>query len=372
MAVSRAIAAIVGCLMLAGVAFVAVSPSTSSSPTDISVPSTDASATTMDAKLGHCSNHSDCTSNNCAGGNCCGLYVEDCVACGADGRCEACKDGFFLGVSGCTKPFGSGQICFEDEMCESGTCRGLPAYSTEKHCCATDVASSCPQCSSSGTCKLPPGGSCVHTSNCTSDSCEGSFCCSESTAAECSQCTETGDCSECNDGFYVLDGKCEPKLSPGEACNATNAACLSGACAGVTRNLTRCCRDDVEACLQCGSLGTCITDSLKPAGADCSSALDCSSGVCNEHSRCCGGYGCAACDMSGVCTQCDEVSFLTNGTSTCQPRIFNGNCTDDDKCLSGSCAGGACCSPGVNNCTQCDADGACTCLLYTSPSPRDS
>jgi len=214
----------------------------------------------------------------------------------------------------------AGDWCDGDSDCDSGNCLG------NNKCCNTACTDPCYECSSSTSyiCTLKSSG---RPNGCT--------------------CSTGGQCSS----GHCVDGVC------------CNTACTSD-------------------CYEC-STGTCtIKSSNRPNSCPCDRGNECSSGVCIDDDSSCGGM--AECQTPGVsyngyCCSDDSSHQWTNDGIITKTGPSSWHCDEEiaaydntyywtgcdtlgstgDECDGGSLSGGFI------------ASGICTCLLYTSPSPRD-
>ena len=121
------------------------------------------------------------------------------------------------------------------------------------------------------------------------------------------------------------------------------------------------CPDDSDAC----TTDLCNQDTGCYAPVQCNDNNDCTIDYCNPVLGCVFEGG--DCDDGNPCTQ------DTCGPEGCINTLIV--CNDNNPCTVDSCAVEA--APGIaaGECQfdtiECDDGDACTCLLYTSPSPRD-
>ena len=158
------------------------------------------------------SNGSECTSNNCVDGFCCGTTCGgSCVSCGLSGSEGTCT------------PYMNGQD--PESECVGNT-----------------------SCDGSGSCALFGNGTVCTLTNgneCTSGNCVDGFCCNAGTCGTCESCGVTGQEGLCNNVMQLsqdpgtcdgaadaCDGSGSCKLTNGETC-AGNGDCASDNCGGL-------------------------------------------------------------------------------------------------------------------------------------------
>ncbi|HMY17251.1 MAG TPA: VCBS repeat-containing protein, partial [Polyangium sp.] len=331
-----------------------------------------------------CTDKSQCLSNYCADGVCCGnICNQFCTACttakkgyGYDGVCEPiasgrdleneCNPGECNGAAACNQPQtpqANGTTCASGGQCASGHC-------VDGVCCDTACAGSCTACTAAkkgggvngtcgniaantdpdkecgagrcggnGLCRYYNGAPCTSTAQCFSNYCADGFCCGNIC---------TGSCMACSNSKkgYGYDGVCENIVGGRDPDNE----CNPGECSGS------------GACNQ--------PQTPQPNGAACLIASQCVSGFCIDGVCCdksCSGL-CEACTTAkkggganGTCgpiaNSADPDNECTNGecsgAGTC--KYYNGvPCTSTAECISNYCADGFCCGNICNlSCMAC-------------------
>ena len=330
-----------------------------------------------------CAMNTDCASNFCVDGVCCG---------------EACTDG-----------------CKACSMAKTGTVSGTCAFVSGN----TDPDNECAStadCNGAGVCELANGLTCTTNTQCASGSCVDGFCCNMACSGSCQACSAAktggadGTCgpvsantdpdNECL-GAADCDGANACELALGGTCTL-GAQCASGFCTdGVCCNET--CSGTCRACNVGGSMGTCtnVPSNQDPAnecvGGDCNGAGVCEVGngvMCTQGSQCASG-NCvdgvccnALCD--GACEACSAAktggvdgtcSFITidsdpdnecalaecNGTGACEVAL-GASCTQGSQCATGFCADSVCCDGScTGGCESCNQGGLLgTCVPHSS------
>eukprot|EP01043_Picozoa_sp_COSAG02_P024184 COSAG02_NODE_1314_length_13316_cov_55.343800_8_plen_891_part_00 len=182
-------------------------------------------------------------------------------------------------------------------------------------------------------CAISCGGVCDDTPECgTRDG--GSAACCMSTIEE-----EGRACRSSWDVACVI-----PRRGDGGAC-ITNDDCSSGSC-----KTGRCCNaygqsEGTLACDLSGNALACATGFAR-RGVECISACECSP-------------GCLECSC-GTCSSCSAEHFLIDGI--CHPKVTAGQeCSTDEQCSTGRCAGGNCCDVEriADGCIDCNFRGLC-------------
>jgi cysteine-rich repeat protein len=310
-----------------------------------------------------CNDGNACTTgDHCTGGTCAGAPV----VCTASDQCHTagtCDPGSGT-CSNPSKPDGvncdDGNKCTTGDQCRSGVCMSGAAVV----CTASDQCHTAGSCNpGTGTCSnpsKPDGASCDDGSKCTAvDQCQGGQCVGGSPVV-CSALDQCHRAGTCDSGT----GACSnPARSDGTPCDDGNActlrdACQAGACVG-------------GAPANCDDGDPCTTDSCDPVnGCNHVSVSGCRR--CNTAADCADGNPCTddAC-QGGTCV-------YTNNTASCD----DGNkCTTGDQCQGGQCRGtpvscgaadqchttgicdpstGACFNPSKPDGTACDDGNECT------------
>ncbi len=264
-----------------------------------------------------CGAPSDCCSNNCNGGHCCGpgeTWTGTC--CAAAGVCVCQGDGY--------------SPCGSNPECCSGNCNG-------NHCCPTGTTWDGTCCKSgAGVCVCMGGAAdCTTTPCCGALLCSNSHCCPGGTEwlpAGCCGNPLTGQCNCQGDGY-------SPCGSNPECCSNN---CNGGHCCPTGTNWfgapDNCCKDPLGNCISNmgGFSWYCLGGTTTPPPSSCGT------GGCEPAK----GETCASCP--GDCGVCAPV--CPNGI--CEPPTENCNTCGDCSCV----APGSSCSPTTNTC--CQGDGA--------------
>jgi hypothetical protein len=185
----------------------------------------------------------------------------------------------------------------------------------------------------------------------------GHVCCDSS----CGVCDDAADCAARDGGSAACcavtieaegracrsswDVACMiPRRGDGGVCT-TNDDCSSASC-----KTGRCCNayGQSEGTVACDLSGNALTcgDGFVRRGIECVSACECSP-------------GCEDCSC-GTCNSCSDAHYLTDGV--CHPKSTAGQeCSDDEQCSTGRCAGGNCCDTNrlADGCVDCNFRGLC-------------
>ncbi|MDI1433526.1 hypothetical protein [Polyangium sorediatum] len=241
----------------------------------------------------NCNGASDCLSNFCVDGVCCGSS-----SCGA---CQACNVPGML-----------------------GSCSNVPSGQDDGPCSGDQ------SCDGNGGCKTDLGKTCMMASQCLSTNCVDSVCCNSACTGTCQACNVSGSVGMCSnipsgtdDNFPVnacvgndksCDGMGECKGDLGGTC-ASAADCLNAPCVdGV------CCESECDttcfSCNQAGNLGQC-----EPVAKYAEDTFPANACVGNK--------------------SCDGTN---DGANAC--KLDDGqNCSSDSDCVSNKCPGGNNCMP---------------------------
>lgn len=304
-----------------------------------------------------CDEDSDCTSNHCQNGFCCGSG--DCCS-----RASDCSAGTYGEPARCL----SASTCQgerRDPVCTNNQC-SLGGVVDDDSGCAGQL---------SNTCGLYPSVSCTAMQSQPPDQ-----------AGLCPMSCTTS--AQCDAGAFCSGGVCTPRGMPGDACTMTTQCqdgtqCVDGVCC------TTSCTGLCVACNVPGSLGTCspVPSNQDPAGecgmVSCSSYYWGWTGALNDmcYRRSDAPASAVFCDGAGACQDaadvcpsrsqgtlqinCDDVC-QTENTSTCMSTTA-GTC-NNSPAGSQSCGVGACqrtvalcnagtqvtCTPGSPSAEVCD------------------
>lgn len=225
-----------------------------------------------------------------------------------------------------------------------------------------------------------------------------------------SNCSSSADCAI---GSVCVAGSCQPLLESGQACTSGEQCksnyCVDGVCCSTA------CNGQCEACDVAGKVGSCSPVSGAPHGkreacatdgslcggscdgihplacaypaaetscrdASCANSQATLAASCNGKGACpvvqtqpCGAQGCDTTQCKGDCVSnsgCDTNSYCSAGI--CKPKFSNGAvCSTDDRCLSGYCVDGVCCSDACDGqCEACDITGKVGICSPVSGKPR--
>ncbi|MBI4956796.1 MAG: hypothetical protein HY908_32565 [Myxococcales bacterium] len=302
-----------------------------------------------------CTVGSQCTSNNCVDGVCCGsTCTGTCRACSqdktgaTDGTCADIPVGQDPDVE-CAPP----QTCDGDAGCafSCGQQPSPPAGSCPAACTGGCSSGTCIiDCNDSGQCSsqtlaCPPGFACEVQ-------CGGSQACDGATI----------DCPDLYACQVLCTGSCANAIV---ACGSgtCDLACGGNRCAGavVTCGQNRCtasCQGGTSfPSVTCG--GSCDCGSCQHAlGTSCAQGTECQSGSCVDGVCCdaaCAGL-CEACDLGGSTGTCTAVpagqdpksectgSATCDGNRTCSLKALGDSCNQAAQCQSGACAENVCCN----------------------------
>ncbi len=265
-----------------------------------------------------CDEDSDCASNHCQNGFCCG--GGDCCA-----RASDCSAAAYGEAARCL----SGSTCQgerRDPICNaSSQCALGPIVDDDSGCVGT----------LSNTCGLYPSVNC--SADATQPSDQASLC-----AMTCSSS------ADCDMGAYCTGGACTPRGNPGDACTGSaqcndGLSCVDGVCC------TSSCTGSCMACNVPGNLGTCAP---VPAGTD--PAAECGGFSCGGYYAGWTGDQCylradapasaVSCDGSGACEVAADVcptrpqgALTLNCDDVCQSPT-SGTCNGT---LAGACSNAA-------------------------------
>lgn len=332
----------------------------------------------------------------------------------ASGRCNSrcvtsadCADGVACVNSNCG-PKLDGQPCTANQDCLNLNCVKDSAAGSGI-CCNTACAGACRSCS------IP--GSLGRCSSVAAGAPDPRLMCTDMTAATCGtdgKCNGAGECRLYPAGTVCAGEACAADLYTAVSTCSGAGACTKPAatsCSPYHCNADRCfnaCTSNAQCVAPntCGMNGLISSCGLKPLGAKCSAAAECSSNFCVEGVCCnnsCGGacQSCAnatgtcgavavgtadplcgpaapPCGRTGLCaaggtcavtatgTSCGDGDAC-NGTEVCQGGaciITAGSavvCHALDQChLAGTCTNGVCSNPESPNTTACGAGPMCS------------
>ena len=365
-----------------------------------------------------CDDGNNCTTTDtCAQGKCTGKAVacDDANPCTAD-SCEA-KVGCVFAPN--TATCDDGNACTETDGCAAGKCGGKAKVCNDGSPCtddACDPKTGCTKTNNKATCAL---GSACETGQCTDGQCKtvGKTGCDDNNACTVDTCDATKGCqfkpvadgnkcgtanacvaqstcqagvcaagtkTDCSDGNACTTDFCDaaagcswtPNTAP---CDDGNA-CTKGEVCGVIPGQGPTCKPGtaVDVATACNDQNVCTQDSCDPkagcvyapiAGA-CNDGNVCTSGEACTAGKCAGGSN-TSCDDGKPCTtdNCDPKSGAcswTGKTGTCDD---NNQCTEQDVCSNGKCAGGAVLCDDKNPCTKDACDPAKGCVFTAADGP---
>lgn len=327
-----------------------------------------------------CDEDSDCSSNHCDNGYCCGAGA---TCCNVDMNCPGWP--------------GVGTVCDTPEDCQGS--RGVVSCNTTTYECETTsgvpddtactdtvLASDCglytdifcdgsddqprptcptsctadSQCDDSAHCDsfcfpdVPDGDPCDEASDCVSGYCNNGFCCSGGDccrgATDCpgsygapAECDDTRACQGTRDVAVCVSSVCMTMadVADDSACTAGLVADTCGlypsvTCTGTLNQNAPVCPTSCTGDSECDSNAHCDANMCeldRDNGQACDEASDCVSGHC-QNGYCCGGGDC--CSVSSNCPvgTYGEPSFC-NSTSTCQGTRRDPVCTPSFTCQLG-------------------------------------
>lgn len=343
-----------------------------------------------------CARNSECSSNVCAQGVCCGTNctascfscslpgtVGTCTpvpvngldpsntcrdqggaTCGNDGTCNgkgACKQyapGTPCVAAKCTAGvFTSESTCDGTGKCNAGTTRPCAPF-----VCNTGGTACFSSCTSNSQCiptrmcqdgqcgRKENGATCDANDECATNNCVDGICCDTTCTAVCKSCAlagKRGTCSDIPDDVADDDGGCPA--------SAESSCGNDGKC------------DGSGACRKWGTSVQCREASCPPTGATLTLAANCDGrGSCPAGGmRSCGNYRCDTNDMCRMsCTSDADCNGKACDTSngTCGKNLLGQQCSKNDECASGHCVDKTCCSQA--SCTTCQTcanqSGTCT------------
>ena len=271
----------------------------------------------------------------------CGSYR--CVNGGCNSRCTTnadCADGIAC-VNGSCGPRVDGQPCTMNSQCQNAHCVTDTAGGAGI-CCNTDCVGACRSCglaNSRGRCTLVTAGAADPRATCT-----------DMTAATCGtdgRCDGAGACRRYPAGTVCAGEACANDVYTGpSSCNASGQ-CIkpnAAACFPYHCNANRCftaCTTSAQCITPniCGMNGMISSCGLKPLGATCSAANECSSNFCAQ-GVCCNNAcntACRACNLAGTVGSCSNINSGADPQGRC-PAQAASTCGTTGQCAGGACA----------------------------------
>lgn len=290
----------------------------------------------------------------------------------------------------------SAQVCAPNLICQSGTCRALPARGAAcTGSCAEGLVCRVLVDAGGSTCEppVPSGGACNVPVECVSGLCSGGICRDRAAAMgdRCeirTQCPAGLGCHDTTPGGVVVS-VCVPDLDLGAACDPEASRCGPGLQCSGTGSAARCVYAEPEAGQPCNMgncasglacvMGTCQT--LAALGARCDATQPfgtCASpGYCGLDGVCRGpaalGGACrpgveSSCELGLFCGADSRCARSLPAGSTCDPMVARA-CASGLRCVSNRCTAGlprgaACTSP------EACSDGLCIDMRCTGICPR--
>ncbi len=282
-----------------------------------------------------CDDSQACTIDTCDGAGGCG-HTPATGSCFIDGTCHADNEAnpadtcqsCLVAVnqtawSNNIAPCNDGDDCTRDDLCGGGICAGTPYSCDDSRACTTDV------CDGAGGCSYPiEAGTCLIDSVCyaADDSRPGNACQYCAPLAHQSSWSDYQPGTGCNDGL---------------ACTSNDQCDDDGLCTG-----------DLSGC----------------------PALACETPICNAVGGCDVAVNAGWCSIAGNCVadgapnpmnpcqECDADADQTDWTDNTAPCNDANDCTMNDLCGNGTCAGTEYSCNDDRSCTtdSCDGDGTCT------------
>ncbi len=272
------------------------------------------------------------TKSTCAGGQCqAGLKACDDQNPCTDDHCDPTK--------GCVgkpnaDPCDDGNACTQGDTCEFGECtQGLiPLYCDDGKPCTKDL------CSPAGCVYVMQQGPCEDGTACTAgDTCVEGVC-------------QSGGLLNCDDGNPCTIDTCDAYVG-----------CVPEFVESV------CCSNGLSVC---ADKDVCTTDLCNEEQGTCSHVAN--TAACNDGDACTGPDECASLVCSGPTLDCDDKNICTSDSCVqelggCVYDATPGSCSDgnactqNDKCVGGTCAGSALSCADGKVCTQdsCDPLSGC-------------
>ncbi len=271
------------------------------------------------------------------------------VTLGSTGGVYACE---FVDNDGGT----CGQACFEDGICQGGTCQLGPAVTCggdDNECTQSACDPATGQCSTVNV-DGPCAGDdlCITGKACLNGQCVGGV------PVDCADDGNVCTSNACD----PATGQCESEMVLGSCDDADpctrNDQCTNGTCAGdpLVCDDGDPCTDDVCDPAQYGGCGFVPNTAACDDGDPCTTNDACNLGTCSGSA--------VACDDGNPCTTdvCDATQYGGCGYINNSDSCNDGDaCTDNDTCVAGACVGSAkSCNDG-NECTadSCDTNGSC-------------
>ncbi len=285
-----------------------------------------------------CANNLGCQGpTDCQSGFCLNMT---CTACADDVDCDEavqwCNDANNGGTCEAKKP--DGQTCGGETECTSDNC-------IDGFCCGSNGCPDCQSCNipgSEGTCSNDPGGTgCDDGTFCNgTDMCDGGGTCVHS-GNPCPGPDGDNDCSEsCNEGADDCSGN-DPNNSAcndGTFCNGTDTCNNSGSCANHTGD--PCPGPDGDAnCAESCNEGADNCTANDPNNSACDDGT-----FCNGNDTCNNAGSCAN-HMGDPCTGPLCTDACNEGAGNCTMQQASGSaCDADGDMMPGTCNGGGMCS----------------------------
>ncbi len=309
-----------------------------------------------------CSDANECTSNTCTGGHC----VPDQNGCWENTDCglnEYCDRANLT----CESLLEAGETIPNDGL-HDGTCTEANAIAV----CASGLCNA-----TENTCADNQGSGCDSSSDCVSNTCSSSHCVPNDTG-----CWLDADCSE------------------NQYCDRANLLCVAQLAAGtpIPNNGLHdgtCSQQNASAVCESGSCNPEANTCAGDGGADCTTAVECSTNACTSAHCVTSDDGCwldSDCDTNSYCDRAalactakriagesvpsdglhDGSCSQENATAVCVSGLCNDStdtcasdngstCDDSNQCLSNTCTSGAC-VPDTNGCnvdTDCGSTSYC-------------
>lgn len=189
-----------------------------------------------------------------------------------NGHCENGRCGTLSGSSCPTVGCGSGLTCV------SGVCKYDPGTNCSFNQAQCISGTTCD--SVSQTCKVPQGGTCTNSSDCTTGNVCETGTCLVNVAGSCtldSQCISSTMCVNkvCQDPTCTMTSQCQSRFGPAFVCQGDGLCYGNGTCLGMDPNT---CTAFPDADCPTTTQGYCKNHT----GRQCFSDQECASGVCNQ------------------------------------------------------------------------------------------
>ena len=318
-----------------------------------------------------CTSDEKCATGDCAGGST--VVCNDNSPCTTD-ACDKVKGCVFTPVAipvGTTVACDDNDKCTDNDVClKSGSCKGTDVTKSQQLAacqlvtCDPATGTLTPSAAPNGT-VCDDGDVCTKIDICTNQKCSGTtLVCNDGNPCTDDVC-DPKKCSPGTSGAQVCGQCVATKKIDGDVCDDGNKctsgdACTSGACSGLPTD--------------CDDKNTCTNDSCLP-GSGCLHTPVTTSAFCDDGDNCTIVDKCIGTTCKGSAKDCTDTDACTS--DACDPTLpsatncthlkFDGpcndgdNCTSNDLCASGKCAGTkADCNDG-NPCTNdlCDSIKGC-------------